>query len=129
MTEQQTNEQTAPADDAETFPRAYVERLREESAGYRTRAQRADEATSRLTQSVVREATADLLADPADLLLSDELLTDGWPDPEKVRAAAEVLVATKPHFRKVVTNPDVGQGPRREDEGVSLAALLRAGAG
>jgi hypothetical protein len=50
---------------AETFSRTYVERLRRESAGYRERAQQADQRAQQLHTALV-EATG-RLADPTDL--------------------------------------------------------------
>ena len=54
--------------DPETFPRAYVQQLRDEAAKYRQRAGRADEAARRLLEATVRSAVRDHLADPSDLL-------------------------------------------------------------
>ncbi|MEX0983671.1 MAG: hypothetical protein WD096_01330 [Actinomycetota bacterium] len=92
----------ATSEPEETFDRAYVERLRRESAEYRTRARRAEELESRLSDAVVREGAAGVLEDPDDLLRhreADDLLDDdGFPDVEKVRSAARELVATKPHL-------------------------------
>lgn len=116
--------------DPDTFPREYVERLREEAAGHRVKAQRADEAMSRLTGATVEKVTSGILADPTDLPVTLDLLDEnGWPDPEKIEAAARDLVARKPHLGDRRPVGDVGQGPRGDEvETVSLAALLRAGA-
>ena len=114
----------------ETFYRPYVERLRRESAEYRTRAKRADELESRLRVAVVREGTAGILEDPGDLLRhreADELLDDdGYPDVEKVRAAAHELAAGKPHLARRRPEGDVDQGARVEQTPeVSLTQMLR----
>ncbi len=121
---------TGPEGDPDTFPRDYVEKLREESAKYRTKAQRADEAVSKLTTTMVASTTSGILADPTDLPVTADLLDeDGWPDPEKIEAAARDLVARKPHLASRRPAGDVGQGARGDEvETVSLAALLRAGA-
>lgn len=118
------------ADEPKTFDLPYVQKLREEAAGHRVKAQRADEAVSRLTAATVEKVTAGILADPSDLPVTDDLMgEDGWPDPEKIEAAARDLVARKPHLADRRPAGDVGQGPRGDEvETVSLAALLRAGA-
>jgi len=80
-----------PADDADSFDRGYVERLRKESAGYRDRASAAETALAAIqstrldeliTATGVKPAAVRALVDPA------ELLTDGQPDAEKISAAA-----------------------------------------
>lgn len=116
--------------DPETFPREYVQKLRRESAGYRARAQRADEAARRLLALTVREATSGILADPTDLPLDGDLVDDdGWPDPEKIKAAAEELVQRKPHLGDRRPRGDVGQGARPDTQPVNLAELIRRRAG
>lgn len=121
---------TPSEQEPDTFPREYVEKLREEAAGHRVKAQRADEAVSRLTAATIEKVTAGVLADPSDLPVTDDLTDDdGWPDPEKIEAAARDLVARKPHLADRRPAGDVGQGPRGDEvETVGLAALLRAGA-
>lgn len=112
----------------ETFPREYVEKLREEAAAHRTKAKRAEDAETLLRTLAIADATRGLLTDPTDLQWSDDLAgDDGWPAPEKITAAAEALVSTKPHLGR--PSGDIGQGRHSEtDDGVSLAALLKAGA-
>lgn len=113
--------------DPETFPRAYVEQLRQESAGYRTRAQRADALAERLMTATVREATAGVLADSSDLPVSDALLDeDGMPDPELIATAARELIARKPHLADRRPRGDVDQGVRQTSADVDLAGMLRA---
>ncbi len=114
-----------------TFPRRVVEELRREAAGYRTRAQRADEAMQRLMTATIEKTTTGILADPSDLPASEDLHgEDGWPDPQKVEAAARDLVSRKPHLAVRSVAGDVGQGVRGDEaeEPFSLAAALRAGA-
>ena len=115
--------------DPETFPRAYVEQLRDEAAKYRQRAGRADEATQRLLDATVRSAASSHLADPTDLLTfadPDELVDgDGWPDVERITAAAEALAATKPHLAPRRPRGDIGQGATPSSQPVNLAAMMR----
>lgn len=103
-----------PATEPEMFGREYVERLRGESAEYRTRAARADALEARLVEALA--AGTGVLADPADLARyvdRDELVDDdGNPDPVKVKAAVDVLVAERQHLRSRRPSGDVGQGAR-----------------
>lgn len=116
--------------DPETFPRAYVQQLRDEAAKYRQRAGRADEAARRLLEATVRSAVRDHLADPTDLLTfvdETELVDgDGWPDPDKITAAAESLAASKPHLAPRRPRGDIGQGAAPSSETVNLAAIMRS---
>lgn len=119
--------------DPETFDRAYVQRLRDENAKARIAAKRADGLASRLLDTTVRSAAADLLADPGDLLLhadSAELVDDdGYPDPDKIIAAARTLVQAKPYLAPRRVAGDVGQGARPAASDVDLAGILRSRAG
>ena len=116
--------------DPETFPRAYVQQLRDEAAKYRQRAGRADEAARRLLEATVRSAVRDHLADPSDLLTfvdETELVDgDGWPDPDKITAAAESLAASKPHLAPRRPRGDIGQGAAPSGDTVNLAAIMRS---
>lgn len=124
--------ETPPADpvvpaDPDTFPRAYVEQLRQESAGYRTRAQQADTLAERLLTATVREATAGILTDPTDLPTGDALLdADGMPDPDLIAEAARALVTRKPHLGDRRPRGDVDQGARTSAGEVNLAGMLRS---
>ncbi|MBS45604.1 MAG: hypothetical protein CMH83_21020 [Nocardioides sp.] len=115
-------------DQAETFSREYVEKLRSENAEQRTKAKRAEDAETRLRDLAVAAAVRGILTDPTDLGWSDEYADeDGWPDAEKITAAAEALVERKPHLAR--PSGDVGQGRHSDtDEPVSLVGLLQAGA-
>lgn len=119
--------------DPETFDRAYVQRLRDENAKARIAAKRADGLASRLLDTTVRSAAADLLADPGDLLLhadSAELVDDdGYPDADKIIAAARTLVQAKPYLAPRRVAGDVGQGARPAASDVDLAGILRSRAG
>lgn len=135
-----TGEQSAPpvgepgqpgehsGEEQDTFPREYVERLRQEAAEHRTKAKRAEDAEDRLRALAIAEAARGVLTDPSDLPWSDDLAdSDGWPDSEKIRAAADELVTRKPYLARPAG--DVGQGRHSSaDDAVSLAALLKAGA-
>lgn len=115
-------------DDADTFPRAYVERVRGESRRYRERAQTAESRAGELAAALwrTRVEALDRLADPEDLPLPD----DADPlDDDALTAAVDELLARKPHLAARRARGDVGQHERRErDESVSLAGMLRANA-
>ncbi len=112
----------------ETFDREYVQKLRDEAAGHRVKAKRADALNARL--ATAQAALTGKLADPTDLPFTDELLDDdGLVDEGKVKAAVDDLIKRKPHLAVRRPIGDVGQGARPEapaDGG--LAALLRRGA-
>src|SRR5690242_18775597 len=62
--------QKAP-DPADTFPREYVENLRKESKGYRTRSQ---QMAQKLVHSIASRTGR--LADPTDLPVTDDLMDE-----------------------------------------------------
>ena len=115
-------------DEGDTFPRSYVKRLRERSAGYRTRAKESEERAATLERALFTERVRalDLLADPEDLPFN----ADALEDPDALRAAAEALVQKRPHLRRRgTTGPEVGA--REHDDGtepVSLLGIMRGGA-
>lgn len=96
-----------------------AKQLRAESAERRVQntalQEKVDAQAARLLDATIKSATEGVLADPSDLLIfveKDELLDDdGFPDAEKVKAAAEALVEKKSHLapRRAI---DIGQGPR-----------------
>jgi hypothetical protein len=114
---------------SKTYDEKYVRELRDEAAGNRVRATKAQERLLAATLTTAGQS----LADPKDLLVftdtKDLLDEDGLPDPEKVSAAAEALAVSKPHLRRVVFT-DVGQGPRGrpEEPKTSFTDMLRAAA-
>lgn len=106
---------------ADTFSRTYVEKLRRENAGYRERANRADDLAKRLHTALV-QATG-RLADPTDLPFDAAHLDD----PDALAAAIDALLAGKPHLASRRPFGDVGQGNRGNSaEPVNLADMLRA---
>lgn len=114
----------------DTFPRAYVEQLRAEAAGYRTRAGRADELQRRLVETTIRSAAAAHLADPGDLLVfgdgADLLDDDGYPDADRIETAARTLAQARPHLAPRRPSGDIGQGATAPPGDVDLAGILRA---
>lgn len=108
----------------DSFPRAYVEDLRKESAGYREKAKQAEERADALAKRLHRElvAATGKLENPADLAFDAEHLDDA----NKLSAAIDALLAERPYFAKRKVAGDAGQGPRGDaDVGVSLLGLLR----
>ena len=108
-----------PEEDAETFDRKYVEKLRRENQRYRERAGEADTLAQRLHTQLV--AATGRLADPTDLPFDAAHLDDA----EALTAAVDELLARKPHLASRRPMGDIGQGATRTEEAVDLAALLR----
>lgn len=108
----------------DSFPRAYVEDLRKESAGYREKAKQAEERADALAKRLHRElvTATGKLENPADLAFDVEHLDDA----DKLSAAIDALLAERPYFAKRKVAGDAGQGQRGEaDAGVNLLGLLR----
>lgn len=115
---------TDPAGDPETFPREYVQQLRDEAAGYRVKAKATDALRDRLVTAYA--AATGRLADPTDLPYDPELLDDdGLVDEPKVRTAVQNLLTRKPHLATRRPTGDVAQGARTDEPGLSLVGLLR----
>lgn len=113
----------AAQDDAETFPRDYVEKLRKEAAEARVKAKKADDLARELFTAKV--TATGRLADPSDLAYDEALVADA----DALNAAIDALLDAKPHLASRTPRGDVGQGPTGGDSGtVDLAAMLRAGA-
>jgi hypothetical protein len=109
-------------DDPETFPKAYVVKLRDENAKYRQKAADRDDVAQRLHAALV--AATGRLADPSDLTFDDEHLTD----PEALTTALDDLLTRKPHLASRRVVGDVGQGAGKGDTAVDLAGMLRRNA-
>lgn len=109
-------------DNATTFSRIYVEKLRRENASYRERANRADDLAQRLHNALV-QATG-RLADPTDLPFDATHLDDE----SALELAIDELLAKKPHLASRRPFGDVGQGNRGKSAAasVNLAEMLRA---
>ena len=94
-------------DDAEEmFPRKVVEDLRQENGKYRQRAQQADALAQRLHTEIVRATGR--LADPTDLPFDEDHLADA----DKMVAAIDDLLTSKPHLASRKPVGDIGQGNR-----------------
>ncbi|OCH82293.1 hypothetical protein [Gordonia sp. UCD-TK1] len=104
-------------EDPDTFPRSYVEQLRQENGKYRQRAQRADELANRLHRALVEQTGR--LQDPSDLPF-DETHLEG----DNLTAAIDELLAKKPHLAARRVAGDVGQGASVGKGDVSLLGLL-----
>jgi hypothetical protein len=107
-------------DDDDMFPRSYVEKLRDENAKYRQRAQRSDELAERLHTALV--AATGRLHDPTDLQFNEEHLDDE----ASLEAAIDDLLERKPHLASRKVQGDIGQGATTATQSVDLAGLLRA---
>lgn len=110
-------------EDAETFPRAYVERLRRENAGHREKAKRAEDYAAALWEA--RVGATGKLADPSDLPLPEDV---DPLDVDAVTAAVDELLSRKPHLASRTPRGNIGQGPSAHADSVSLAGILRSAA-
>lgn len=110
-----------PQEEPETFPRAYVEKLRKENAGHRDKAKRADSLAAALWEA--RVSATGKLADPTDLPLPEDV---DPLDVDAVTAAVDALLARKPHLGSRTPRGNIGQGPSATPDSVSLAGILRA---
>ena len=120
--EPQTDPEPAPDEEVEpeTFPRDYVEKLRKESAGYRVRAQQADNLAARLHLALV--ADTGRLADPSDLAFDPAHLDDD----SALSAALDDLLHRTPHLASRRPRGDVGQGISGPSTATDLAGILRS---
>lgn len=109
-----------------TFTREYVESLRTENAGHRTRNREMEAMASELSAAlwVERVAALNLLADPTDLPVDTNILHDR----DAIEAAARALIEAKPHLRTRRITQRVGQGEGTADTPISLLSLLRRSA-
>ncbi|WP_204806454.1 hypothetical protein [Mycobacterium riyadhense] len=110
-------------EEPDTFPRSYVEELRQENGRYRQRAQQADQYAQRLHTELVRATGR--LADPTDLPFDAEHLDDA----DKLAGAINELLGRKPHLANRRPMGDIGQGVTSDGSTVDLAAILRQQAG
>lgn len=109
-------------DQPETFPREYVEKLRDENAKYRQRAAQSDELATRLHLELVKATGR--LADPTDLPFEEDHLRD----PAQMVGAIDALLTAKPHLASRIPAGDIGQGANAPADAFSLAGLLRGNA-
>lgn len=113
------NDSEPSTDNAEMFNREYVESLRKESAGYRTKAK---EHSQRLHTELVRHTGK--LADPTDLPFDENHLSD----PDALVAAVDALIEAKPHLKARTITGNVGQGVRDTATAEpSIIGLLNSG--
>lgn len=137
MTEQQTTEteleeipetdqleevEEAAETEEDTFPRKYVEELRDENARYRKRAGTADELAKRVHRLMVERTGR--LADPDDLAFDEAHLEDE----EALTTAVDALLESKPHLASRRPSGDIGQGASGAEGAPDLAALMRRAA-
>lgn len=114
------NEPAETTENEDVFPREYVEKLRNENAKYRQRAQRADDLAQRLHEALV--SATGRLQEPSDLPFDEQHLDD----PEALTAAIDELLHKRPHLASRRPVGDIGQGAAGEPGTVDLAGILRA---
>lgn len=113
-------EDVESTDEQDTFPREYVEKLRDENAKYRQRAQQVDEYAKRLHTALT--AATGRLQDASDLPFDQSHLDD----PEELSRAIQELLANKPHLGSRKPSGNIGQGVSRTTDTIDLAGLLRS---
>lgn len=119
-----TPETPTEAQEPRTYDEDYVKALRDEAAGHRVKAKRADTLAAALVTSIA--AGTGKLVDPRDLPHGEHLLgEDGLPDPEKIGAAIDVLIRERPHLASRRPTGHLEQGARPDEPGLSLLGLLR----
>lgn len=109
-------------DGAETFPRDYVVKLRDENAKYRQRAADRDTVAERLHTALV--AATGRLQDPSDLPFDN----DHIDAPDKMVEAIDQLLQAKPHLASRKPSGDIGQGASVSSDTFSLVGALRTNA-
>lgn len=105
-------------EEPDTFPRSYVEQLRQENGKYRQRAQRADDLANRLHRALVEQTGR--LQDPSDLPFDEDHL-----EGDNLSLAIDELLKAKPHLSRRQVTGEIGQGATVPATSVDLAALLR----
>ena len=106
----------------DSFPREYVEKLRDENAKYRRRAGQSDQLAQRLHTALT--AATGRLQDPTDLPYDAAHLDD----PQALEQAIDELLKAKPHLAARKLHGNIGQGQTSTNSIVDLAGILRAGA-
>lgn len=107
-------------EEPDTFPREYVEKLRDENAKYRQRAQKVDDYAQRLHGALV--AATGALQDADDLPYDESHLDD----PEALQSAIQELLEKKPHLGSRKPSGNIGQGVSQTTDTIDLAAMLRS---
>jgi hypothetical protein len=111
--------------ESETFTLDYVKQLRDEAAANRVKAKRTDEANVRLVQAL---AAADGRLIEASELAYSEALTDddGIVTGEKVSAAIDALIASKPYLSSRRPTVPIVQGVQPQiPDAPGLFTLIR----
>ena len=116
----EAEDSSAGDEEQDTFPREYVEKLRDENAKYRQRAQKADDLAHRLHSALV--TASGRLQDASDLPYDESHLDD----PEALETAISELLAKKPHLASRKPAGNIGQGASNTTDTIDLAAMLRS---
>lgn len=105
-----TAQATPPqGNEGDTFPRAYVEELRKESAKYRERAAQAEKVGAERDKALFTALVKldGRLADPAALTFDPALL-----DPAAIESKITEAIAANPRLAKTAVGGDIGQGQK-----------------
>ena len=127
MTEPKTyQQQTTEPVESRTYTEAEYASLKDESIKNRKRAAMADNLREALQIAYLEKGTTGVLVDAGDLAWTDEFNDpeSGLPDVDRIKEAAEALVADKPHLGRV--RGDAGQGVRDQSvQNGDIHGLLR----
>lgn len=113
--------------DDDTFPRSYVQRLRERSNGYRLQLRERESEVAALQRQLFTERLQrlDLVVD-VDAVAFDPALLD---EPNALQEHVEQLLDAKPYLRKRKVSGNIGQHSNTSDKGgFSLLDAMRANA-
>lgn len=111
----------------DTFPRSYVQRLRERSNGYRLQLRERESDVAALQRQLFAERLQrlDLVVD-VDAVAFDPALLD---EPNALQEHVEQLLDAKPYLRKRKVSGNIGQHSNTSDKGgFSLLDAMRANA-
>lgn len=108
-------------DDDDTFPRSYVQRLRERSNGYRLQLRERESDVDRLQRQLFAERLQrlDLVVDH-DAVPYDPALLD---DDDALQEHVEGLLAAKPYLRKRKVSGNIGQHSSNGVGGSSVSLM------
>ena len=121
-TTEDTTEDTTEGTE-QTFAKEYVDKIRREAQGLRDRAKTAETRVDELSRALftARAAATGKLVD-ASALAFDPALDDG----DKISAAVDSLLESKPYLRSRVPSGNVGQGAKDARQPTSLLSHLKS---
>ncbi len=111
-------------DDADTFPRDYVENLRQESKGYREKASAAEARTDELSRALfaARVAATGKVENAAEIEYNADMLDDA----DALNTAIDAAIEARPYIKTRKPSGNIGQGVKgTQTEQFSLLGALK----